>query len=119
MQHHTDARRAPRKTFPWALYAQSPGIGHSICPAALEYSTKALPVTGQGPEPGRAVRDLQRKLASYGYGVEITGNFDDVTKAVVTAFQRHFRPARVDGVADPSTQLTLITLMERRQVAAA
>ncbi len=26
-----------------------------------------------------------------------------MTKKVVTAFQRHFRPRRVDGIADPET----------------
>jgi N-acetylmuramoyl-L-alanine amidase len=30
---------------------------------------------------------------------------------VVTAFQRHFRPARVDGVADHSTLTTLQALL--------
>jgi N-acetylmuramoyl-L-alanine amidase len=30
---------------------------------------------------------------------------------VVTAFQRHFRPARVDGVADHSTLTTLESLL--------
>jgi N-acetylmuramoyl-L-alanine amidase len=30
---------------------------------------------------------------------------------VVTAFQRHFRPARVDGVADRSTLSTLQALL--------
>jgi len=30
---------------------------------------------------------------------------------VVTAFQRHFRPARVDGVADNSTLTTLQALL--------
>jgi N-acetylmuramoyl-L-alanine amidase len=30
---------------------------------------------------------------------------------VVTAFQRHFRPARVDGVADHSTLVTLQALL--------
>ena len=33
---------------------------------------------------------------------------------VITAFQRHFRQARVDGVADPSTLLTLRALIETR-----
>jgi len=28
------------------------------------------------------------------------GKFDGPTMEVVTAFQRHFRPARVDGIAD-------------------
>jgi N-acetyl-anhydromuramyl-L-alanine amidase AmpD len=30
---------------------------------------------------------------------------------VVTAFQRHFRPALVHGIADPSTRDTLARLM--------
>jgi N-acetylmuramoyl-L-alanine amidase len=30
---------------------------------------------------------------------------------VVAAFQRHFRPARVDGVADHSTMATLHALL--------
>jgi N-acetylmuramoyl-L-alanine amidase len=30
---------------------------------------------------------------------------------VVTAFQRHFRPARVDGIADHSTLTTLHALL--------
>jgi N-acetylmuramoyl-L-alanine amidase len=33
---------------------------------------------------------------------------------VVAAFQRHFRPARVDGVADPSTVRTLRALIDTR-----
>ena len=43
---------------------------------------------------------LQRTLRGYGYGIEETGSYDDATRDVVTAFQRHFRPARVDGIAD-------------------
>jgi N-acetylmuramoyl-L-alanine amidase len=51
-------------------------------------------------------------LALYGYGIEITGNFDRETAIVVTAFQRHFRPARVDGIADRSTIETLRRLID-------
>jgi len=50
-------------------------------------------------------------LALYGYGVEITGIFDETTEVVVAAFQRHFRPERVDGVADQSTIETLHKLL--------
>jgi N-acetylmuramoyl-L-alanine amidase len=57
---------------------------------------------------------LQRALRSYGYGLAETATFDDATREVVTAFQRHFRQARVDGVADPSTLLTLRALIETR-----
>ena len=58
-----------------------------------------------------AVRDLQLALARYGYGVPVTGKYDTTTMEVVTAFQRHFRPARVDGIADHSTLVTLQTLL--------
>jgi len=33
------------------------------------------------------------------------------TREVVTAFQRHFRPKRVDGIADRSTLMTLQALL--------
>jgi N-acetylmuramoyl-L-alanine amidase len=65
-------------------------------------------------DSGDAVRRLQRMLRGYGYGIEETGSYDDATRTVVTAFQRHFRPARVDGVADASTLLTLRALLETR-----
>ena len=57
------------------------------------------------------VRDLQQALAKYGYGVPINGKYDGPTMEVVTAFQRHFRPARIDGVADHSTLTTLQSLL--------
>ncbi len=50
-------------------------------------------------------------LALYGYGLEITGTYDAATHRVVEAFQRHFRPDRVDGIADLSTIGTLRRLL--------
>ena len=41
----------------------------------------------------------------------VSGKYDGATMEVVTAFQRHFRPARVDGVADHSTMTTLHMLL--------
>jgi N-acetylmuramoyl-L-alanine amidase len=60
---------------------------------------------------GADVEALQSMLALYGYGVEISGIFDDQTRIVVEAFQRHFRPRRVDGLADGSTMRTLQKLL--------
>ena len=51
-------------------------------------------------------------LALYGYGVELTGVDDRQTETVVAAFQRHFRPERVDGRADASTIKTLRALLD-------
>jgi N-acetylmuramoyl-L-alanine amidase len=42
----------------------------------------------------------------------VTGLYDAKTASTITAFQRHFRPARVDGIADPSTIATLRKLIE-------
>ena len=50
-------------------------------------------------------------LSLYGYRIDITGRYDDQTGVVVAAFQRHFRPRRVDGLADRSTVDTLRRLL--------
>jgi len=62
-------------------------------------------------DSGSAVIDLQSALQRYGYGLEVTGAYDELTEAVVRAFQRHFRPARVDGIADAPTRRTLDDLL--------
>jgi N-acetylmuramoyl-L-alanine amidase len=46
--------------------------------------------------------------------LRITGVFDEDTETVVAAFQRHFRPGRIDGVADASTITTLRDLIAAR-----
>ena len=61
-----------------------------------------------------SVTRLQRLLHGYGYGIDDTGSYDERRREVVTAFQRHFRQARVDGIADASTLLTLRALLETR-----
>jgi N-acetylmuramoyl-L-alanine amidase len=57
----------------------------------------------RGPGDPRPVARLQAELARFGYGVAQSGQLDEATRAVVTAFQRHFRPARVDGQPDQAT----------------
>jgi N-acetylmuramoyl-L-alanine amidase len=95
----------PGEKFPWAdLHAA--GVGHYVEPS---------PIGGgrflSAGERGEPVEALQSMLALYGYGVDISGSFDATTEAVVAAFQRHFRPRRVDGVADRSTIDTLHRLL--------
>ncbi|MCT8996865.1 N-acetylmuramoyl-L-alanine amidase [Chelativorans intermedius] len=95
----------PGEKFPWHRLARE-GVGHYVAPTPL----RAGPSLAEGDE-GEAVRTLQEMLARYGYGVETTGFFDSFTTTVVRAFQRHFRPARVDGIADVSTRDTLARLL--------
>ncbi len=102
-------KQDPGEKFPWELLSES-GVGHWVRAAPLDLAG----VTLKPDERGEQVARLQRTLASYGYGIAETGSYDDATRDVVTAFQRHFRPARVDGIADPSTLLTLRALIETR-----
>src|SRR5205085_2194046 len=46
--------------------------------------------------------------------VTVSGIYDFATLEVVTAFQRHFRPALLDGIADVSTVTTLKDLLTAR-----
>lgn len=95
----------PGERFPWSALAQA-GVGHWVEPAPLQEGRSFGP-----GEEGQPVRALQALLALYGYGLPLTGVYDQATVDVVAAFQRHFRQARVDGVADPSTLATLRDLI--------
>jgi N-acetylmuramoyl-L-alanine amidase len=52
---------------------------------------------------GQAVADLQSMLVRFGYGIDVSGAYDSRTTTVVMAFQRHFRPTKLDGRADSVT----------------
>lgn len=99
-------KQDPGEKFPWGWLAAQ-GVGHIAA---------ATPIQGgrffQKGDSGEPIAALQSLFALYGYGVEITGHYDDVTEAVVIAFQRHFRPERVDGIADQSTIETLRRLLD-------
>jgi len=95
----------PGEKFPWAHLAAA-GIGLWVEPSPVD-GGRTFSAIDKGPE----VEKLQKQLARFGYGLKITGGYDDDTRSVVTAFQRHFRPERVDGLADPSTIETLRRLL--------
>lgn len=98
----------PGEMFPWGALAE----------AGVALHVEAIrPEDGDGVlergEAGPAVLAFQEALRAAGYGLELSGIFDDRTAAVTAAFQRRHRPARVDGIADRSTQATLQKLLER------
>jgi N-acetylmuramoyl-L-alanine amidase len=101
-----DRKIDPGEHFPWRKLAKA-GIGHFVMPCAIEDGPR-LDRDTKGPE----VEALQVMLVSYGYGLDVTGVYDAKTHSTITAFQRHFRPARVDGIADPSTIATLCKLID-------
>ncbi|MFC3227094.1 N-acetylmuramoyl-L-alanine amidase [Marinibaculum pumilum] len=95
-------KRDPGELFDWARLARA-GLGlwprHGFDPEAAAAHAPAM-APGQA---GAVVLDLQFALDGIGYEVEGNGLYDPYLAAVVTAFQRHFRPALCDGAADPET----------------
>ncbi|WP_300162890.1 N-acetylmuramoyl-L-alanine amidase [Bradyrhizobium sp.] len=98
-------KKDPGEKFPWHSLANS-GVGHWVQPAPIMHGETLKLGTISGN-----VESFQQALARYGYGVPVSGRYDSATMEVVTAFQRHFRPARVDGIADQSTLATLHSLL--------
>ncbi len=88
----------PGEKFPWRALAKA-GIGY--WPKPLQ--TKSLP----------DMATTQRALAAFGYEIATTGKADAETRAVVRAFQRHYRPKRVDGRTDKETAALAAALTRR------
>jgi N-acetylmuramoyl-L-alanine amidase len=94
-------------------------VGHSdIAPKrkvdpGLRFPWATLAASGIGlwPRPGARplVGDMQAALQRLGYPPAL----DVTTEDIVAAFQRRFRPAKVDGIADPETRALLGDLLEQ------
>ncbi len=97
-------KRDPGEKFPWQALAEE-GVGHWVKPEPIGA------VASKQGDCGTAIADLKSRLADYGYDIARDEVFDAATACVVTAFQRHFRPHRVDGIADRSTLETLNRLI--------
>lgn len=96
----------PGEKFDWERLARA-GTGHWVAPAPVDSCDLGLGLRDEG----LMVAQAQVWLRDYGYGAEPSGLMDEQTAFVLTAFQRHFRPARVDGRLDASTLATLERLI--------
>jgi N-acetylmuramoyl-L-alanine amidase len=92
-----DRKRDPGELFDWPRLAAA-GIG-------------LWPAPGDGRP--RSIATLQRQLREVGYPAPQHGRLDAATRCVIKAFQRHYRPACVDGVADRETRAQLDGLLAR------
>jgi N-acetylmuramoyl-L-alanine amidase len=102
-------KQDPGECFPWARLAEE-GVGLWVAPA---------PLGEEDTEASTSERDaFIGGLAAYGYGVTLSDS-SELKQAVVMAFQRHFRPARIDGRVDGSSIETLVRLLMARQAMAA
>ena len=105
---HSDVAPArkidPGELFPWKRLAEA---GHGLW--AEPAPPPGDPLT-EGAE-GVGVFALQAGLTRLGYDSAPSGRYDADTAVIVTAFQRHWRPAQVDGIADGETRARLMALL--------
>jgi len=93
----------PGSKFPWAKLAKL-GVGASPLPDEL----KERLASGRVATPDY----FRSLLRDYGYAV---GRDEAALKLAVEAFQRHFRPAKIDGVIDVECTAILECLVRRYQ----
>lgn len=91
-------KQDPGELFPWRELAEA-DVG--LWPADVDV-------------PDLDIAGLQRALARIGYDVPRSAVLDDDTRTVLVAFQRHYRPERVDGLPDAQTLARLAGLSARR-----
>lgn len=109
---HSDVAPArkedPGERFPWQALAEA---GHGL------WVDPPLPPEGvMGPpldigDMGPGVFALQGALGKLGYDILPGGPYDAETKAIITAFQRHWVQTRIDGKADALTRVRLMALL--------
>jgi N-acetylmuramoyl-L-alanine amidase len=105
---HSDVAPArkedPGELFPWKALAEA-GHGLWVEPPAPPGAPLAVGDEGTG------VFALQAGFSRLGYDCPPSGQYDDDTAVIVTAFQRHWRPRLVDGIADGETRARLVQLL--------
>ena len=105
---HSDVAPArkedPGELFPWKQLAAA---GHGLWAEPAAAPGAALRRGDEGP----GVFTLQAGLTRLGYDAAPSGVYDAATATIVRAFQRHWRPSLVNGMADGETRARLIALL--------
>jgi N-acetylmuramoyl-L-alanine amidase len=105
---HSDVAPArkedPGELFPWKRLAEA---GHGLWFEPEAPPGAPLTIGDEGP----GVFILQAGLHRLGYEPLPSGTYDAETATVVRAFQRHWRPALVDGIADGETRARLMAIL--------
>lgn len=97
----------PGELFDWPwLATQGVGLWPDFCTRSISNINLLL----EGDASDR-VQSMQRRLAEYGYGVPQSGLFCPLTKSVVSAFQRHWRPQDISGQWDTDADARLDELL--------
>ncbi len=99
-----ERKQDPGERFPWKRLAEA---GHGLW---VEPPPSPGAPLGLGDE-GTGVFALQAGLTRLGYDCAPSGEYEPRTAAAITAFQRHWRPGQVDGIADGETRARLVHLL--------
>jgi len=107
-----ERKEDPGERFPWQTLAEH-GHGLWVEPALPPEGAMGPPL-GEG-DTGLGVFSLQSALGKIGYNILAGGPYDDETRVIVTAFQRHWVPQHIgtsmEGRADAVTRVTLMALL--------
>ena len=104
-----DRKEDPGELFPWKRLAEA---GHGLWFEPASERVAALTGLLQKGDEGIGVMVLRAGLHRLGYGLKPGPDYDAETETTVRAFQRHWRPSRVDGVADGETRARLVGLLQ-------
>jgi len=102
-------KQDPGELFPWKRLAENR--------QGLWFEPAAERIAALGPaltigDEGLGVHVLQAGLHRLGYEPLPDGRYTDETRVTVEAFQRHWRPSRIDGIADGETRATLMGVLQ-------
>jgi N-acetylmuramoyl-L-alanine amidase len=96
-------KQDPGPMFPWKQFADA---GLVVWPDAARVAVVTPIFQTQLPD----LAWYQKKLAAWGYGLVQSGNLDEQTRTVLSAFQMKYRPANIDGMPDVETAALLEAL---------
>jgi N-acetylmuramoyl-L-alanine amidase len=96
-------KQDPGPMFPWKQFADA---GLVVWPDAARVAVVTPVFQAQLPDAAW----YQKKLAAWGYGLVQSGNLDEQTRTVLSAFQMKYRPANIDGMPDVETAALLEAL---------
>ena len=99
-----ERKQDPGELFPWKRLAEA---GHGLW---VEPPPSPGAPLGLGDE-GTGVFALQAGLTRLGYDCAPSGEYEPRTACAITAFQRHWRPGLVNGIADGETRARLVHLL--------
>jgi N-acetylmuramoyl-L-alanine amidase len=96
-------KQDPGPMFPWQQLAAA---GLAVWPDATRVAADRPVFDAQLPD----IAWFQKKLATYGYGLQQNCLLDEHTRNVLSAFQSKYRPANFDGNPDAETAALLDVL---------